>query len=137
MESNDDEYTMAEQLASWAQKVIGPLVVASILGIFASGLYTRDAVYSIDSRVSALEKWSEKTEDNRYKSSDGVLERITRETADKAIRDELEELIAENIRIWTSIRLHIEKGEHQGAHYRLLSLEEYMRNDKKNNHKHQ
>lgn len=34
-------------------------------------------------------------------------------------------------------RTKIEKGEHQGAHYRLLSLEEYMRNDKKNNHKHQ
>lgn len=116
---------MAEQVASWAQKIIGPLVVAAILGIFGAGLFTRDAVHSLNSRVSDLEEWSEETEGNRYKKSDGILEQITRETADKAHRAEMKALREENIRLWTSIRKHLERGEHQGADYRLRNLEKH------------
>ena len=118
---------MAEQIAAYAQKIIGPLVVAAIITLFGIGVGTWRTADNNSRDIRLLEKWQEKTESNRYKKSDGVLERITRETADTLHIDKIKSLENENIRIWTAIRNHISLPEHKGADYRLTPLEEHAK----------
>ena len=122
---------VAQIIQAWGPRIIGPLVVSGVLALFGGGLYT----YRMDSRISAIEKWQEKTEDNRYKFTDGLVEKLHREINDKMHLERMVTLDEENIRLWTAIRKHIEIGEHRGAGYRLKALEKHVEDEKEHNEK--
>ena len=61
MDGNKDEHSMVTQIAqTWAPRIVGPLVVATILGLVASGIGMWNSVNELRAEVVFLKKEMEK-----------------------------------------------------------------------------
>jgi hypothetical protein len=110
-----------------AQTAIGGLVVASLLGLAGSLFALRDAVLKHDLQLERYESFI--NAGDRYTESDGNAERSARIQADAVMGEKISQMNANQVRMWTAIRNHISEGQHQGADYRLRSLEEHYQKE--------
>lgn len=106
------------------QTIIGSLVVASLLGLAGSLVGLRDAVREHDLLISQFREFQQAG--NRYTSKDGQIERDARMQADAVLGEKVDAMNANQVRMWTAIRNHIEQGQHQGADFRLKALEDKL-----------
>jgi len=101
---------VTEKIQSWSARIVGPLVVATIIGLVGGGIFLRDAVLKLRTEVAYLK--AEAEEGERFtlsmgKSHDSRIKIIEAETSTHEER----------------LDNHVRLQEHEGADRRMREIE--------------
>lgn len=96
------------------QSVIASLLVLVVANLGHTISQLNDNVIRHDVLIKQLDEF--RKAGNRFTERDGTV-----------LADKLEMMNENQIRMWKAIREHIEKGQHQGADYRMKRLEKHLK----------
>ena len=97
---------VTEKIQSWSARLVGPLVVAAVIGLVGGGIFLRDAVLTLRTEVAYLK--AEAEEGDRFTAAQGKGHdsRIKILEADTSTHEE-------------RLDNHSRLQEHEGAHRRM------------------
>ena len=127
MADEHDSLVTTQGINGWriVQAISGGLVVAGILALSGMVVGLRDTVREHDLLIQQFVLFKE--DGKRYTEKDGSAERDLRIAADVSIGTKIDSMFANQFRYWSAFREHIKESHHQGAGYRLKTLEANMK----------